>query len=154
MPEFSVSRSLVIAADAAVVFDLIDDFHQWRHWSPWEDSDPEMRRNYTGPMSGVGAGYSWSGNRKAGAGRMEIVSATPSQRVEIALTFLKPFTAENSVRFEIQSFEPGLVRVTWSMSGRTSGLMGVLGRVVPMDRMVGRDFEKGLAKLKLRAEDV
>jgi hypothetical protein len=99
MGDFEVVRSTTIAATPERVHGLIDDFHAWREWSPWEDLDPDLRREYSGSQSGVGARYAWEGNHKAGKGDMEIVSSTP-ERVELRLTFEKPWKATNQVAFE------------------------------------------------------
>ncbi|WP_067815896.1 SRPBCC family protein [Nocardia inohanensis] len=150
MAEFDIQRETVIKADPGQVQALIDDFHQWRKWSPWEGMDPNMERVYSGADRGIGARYSWNGNRKAGKGDMEITSAT-SEAIGIRLRFEKPWKATNDVTFE---FAPrgDATAVTWRMTGRHSGPMALLGRFIPMDRMVGNDFEKGLAQLKAAAE--
>ncbi|WP_026911610.1 SRPBCC family protein [Patulibacter minatonensis] len=149
--EFQIERSTTIAAPAAHVHPWIDDFHHWRSWSPWEEVDPALRRTYSGPASGVGAVYEWSGNRKAGAGRMEILGSTPSSIVTISLRFLKPFKAHNTAVFALAETGAG-TEVRWTMSGP----QGVFGRVFStlfrMDKVVGGDFEKGLAALKAKAE--
>lgn len=150
MGSFEVSRSSVIAAEPAVVHALVNDFREWRKWSPWEDVDPDLERTYTGPPSGVGAHYAWSGNRKAGSGWMEITTSTPEQ-VGITLSFLKPFKATNDVAFQLLPSAEG-TDVTWTMRGEQKGLMAVLGKFVSMDRLVGKDYEKGLAQLKAAAE--
>lgn len=143
-------RSVVIAADRSRVHALVNTFHEWPKWSPWEDLDPELQRTYSGPESGVGARYEWSGNRKAGAGSMEIVSSTPTG-IGIELSFLKPWSATNQVLFTLTP-GVGVTDVNWAMSGEQTGLMAIIGRLIPMDRMVGKDFEKGLARLKAVAE--
>ena len=150
MGSFEVSRSTGIAADPAVVHALVNDFREWRKWSPWEDVDPDLERTYTGPQSGVGAHYAWSGNRKAGSGWMEITTSTPEQ-VGIILSFLKPFKATNDVAFLLTPSAAG-TDVTWTMRGEQKGLMAILGKFVSMDRLVGKDYEKGLAQLKAAAE--
>jgi hypothetical protein len=132
------------------VHGLIDDFHQWRQWSPWEDLDPDLKREYSGAESGAGSRYAWEGNRKAGKGQMEMVDSTP-ERVGVKLTFEKPFKASNDVAFELAPAGDG-TEVTWRMTGEHKGLAGVFGRVMGMDRLVGKDFEKGLARLKTAAE--
>jgi uncharacterized protein YndB with AHSA1/START domain len=148
---FDVSRSTTIAADPARVHDLIDDFHHWTAWSPWEDLDPNLSRTYTGPTSGVGAHYAWRGNRKAGEGSMEITDSSP-ERIEIELAFLKPMSNTNKVEFVLTPTGAG-TDVTWRMSGQVEGLMmSLFSKVMPMDRMVGKDFEKGLTRLKAVAE--
>ncbi len=109
-----------------------------------------MQRDYSGTGSGVGAGYSWRGNRKAGTGRMEITSSTP-EMIGIALSFLKPVKAENRIEFGFAD-AVGATTVTWRMTGQQTGLSALLGTLVPMDKMVGKDFEKGLRQLKHVAE--
>jgi hypothetical protein len=133
------------------VYEQIADFHRWTAWSPWEDVDPAMRREYSGGESGVGAVYAWAGNSKAGAGRMTIVEATEPSRVRIDLAFDKPFKARNDTRFSIEPDGAGS-RVTWTMTGRKTLGVRLMSLVKPMDAMVGPDFEKGLTKLRAVVE--
>ena len=151
MGAFEVVRSTTIAAPRERVHGLIDDFHAWREWSPWEDVDPDLRRDYSGPRSGPGAQYAWEGNRKAGKGNMEITSSTPD-RVGVRLSFEKPWKATNQVAFELSGDGEATTGVTWRMTGRTTGMAALFGRIVSMDRLVGKDFEKGLARMKAAAE--
>jgi uncharacterized protein YndB with AHSA1/START domain len=150
MSTFEITRRAVIEADPARVYDLVADFHQWRSWSPWEGADPALERTYSGADSGVGAQYAWSGNRKAGAGTMQITAAD-SEHIEITLAFEKPFKATNETSFTLDPTPSGGTEVTWSMRGERSGLMGVVGRLLPVDRMIAKDFEKGLAMLDTTA---
>lgn len=150
MAEFDIQRETVIKADPVQVQALIDDFHQWRKWSPWEGMDPDMERVYSGADRGIGARYFWNGNRKAGKGDMEITSAT-SEAIGIRLRFEKPWKATNDVTFEFAP-QGDATAVTWRMTGKHSGPMALLSRFIPMDRLVGKDFEKGLAQLKTAAE--
>ncbi|MBF6163769.1 SRPBCC family protein [Streptomyces gardneri] len=151
MAEFEVVRSAVITADPARVHGLIDDFHEWVRWSPWEDLDPQLQRSYSGAESGVGAKYAWSGNRKAGAGSMEIIGSA-DREIAVRLEFLKPMKATNMVTFTLDPVETG-TEVTWRMTGQQTGLMGWIGKLIPMDKFVGRDFEKGLARLQQAVTD-
>jgi hypothetical protein len=152
MPDFEVVRSETIAAPAARVHGLIDDFHEWRKWSPWEEVDPNLDREYSGAEKGVGARYAWKGNRKAGQGNMEITEDTP-ERVTVRLTFEKPWKATNRVDFELEPAGDAQTRVNWRMTGTNSGFSSVVVRLMGgIDKMVGKDFEKGLAKLKAAAE--
>ena len=150
MGGFAVSRSTTVIADPARVHGLINSFHEWTAWSPWEDLDPALQRDYTGPDSGVGARYAWSGNRKAGQGTMEITSSTPDA-IGLRLAFLKPFRSSNVVTFSLVPAVDG-TEVTWLMTGEQRGLMGLVGRVISMDKLIGKDFEKGLTRLKAVAE--
>ena len=150
MSSYEVSRSTYVDAGPTRVHGLVDDFHEWPAWSPWEGIDPDMQRTYSGPDTGVGARYAWRGNRKAGQGSMEITSSAP-ERVGIELRFLKPWKAVSEIAFELTPSGDG-TDVTWRMTGEQQGLMAVMGKVMPMDRLVGKDFEKGLARLKTAAE--
>ena len=151
MGDFEVKRSATIAAPPAKVHGLIDDFHRWRSWSPWEDVDPNLQREYSGAESGVGARYAWQGNRKAGKGHMEIVESTP-QRVSVRLVFEKPWKADNRVEFDLAPAGEAATDVTWRMLGTNKGMAALFSKVVSMDRLVGNDFEKGLARMKSEAE--
>lgn len=148
---FEVKRSTSIDAAPAVVHALVNDFHEWRRWSPWEDVDPDLERTYSGPDQGVGAHYAWSGNKKAGSGTMEITGSTP-ERIDIALSFLKPFKASNHVDLTFTPSGPG-TDVVYRMTGEHTGISGLFMRFMNLDKMVGPDFEKGLARLKAAAED-
>jgi hypothetical protein len=150
MGEYTVERRAVIDAPAAELHGHIDDFHRWTAWSPWEDVDPDLQRTYAGPDRGVGARYAWTGNRKAGAGSMEIVASSP-EAIDVALAFLKPIRSESTLRFGLVPAGSG-TEVVWRMEGRTSGVMGVVSRFMNFDKLVGPDFEKGLARLKAVAE--
>jgi uncharacterized protein YndB with AHSA1/START domain len=148
--EFEVRREATIPAPRERVFELLSDFHRWPEWSPWEELDPDMRRTHSGAQSGVGAVYEWDGNRKAGQGRMEITDAQAPSRVEVALQFIKPWKSTNHTTFELDERDGG-TRVTWRMVGPKTLMTRIMGVFMSMDKMVGRDFEKGLVRLRDRA---
>jgi hypothetical protein len=147
---FTVEREQRVAATPAAIRERIVDFRRWRTWSPWEDLDPDLKRTYSGPDSGSGAVYEWEGNRKAGKGRMEITAAE-LDAVDIDLQFLKPFKARNAVRFTLQPDGDGTV-VRWTMTGPKTFMTRVMGVFTSMDKLVGKDFEKGLSRLKADVE--
>jgi hypothetical protein len=148
MPSFEHTRSIVIAAPPAAVHALVDDLHAWTKWSPWEGLDADLNRTYTGSEKGVGARYAWAG-KKSGEGSMLVTGAT-SDRIDLDLDFLKPFKANNKVVFHFQP-QGSATRVTWTMSGTRNVLLAVMGKLF-FDGMIGKDFDKGLAKLKVVAE--
>jgi uncharacterized protein YndB with AHSA1/START domain len=148
---YSVSRSIVIKAPAEKIYPLISDFRQWAAWSPWEKLDPNMKRTFTGAASGAGAVYSWDGNDTVGAGRMEIMAAQPPSTIDIKLDFLKPIASQNSTVFALQP-QGTSTQVVWTMSGPSSFMTKLMGVFVSMDKMIGPDFEKGLASMKAVAE--
>jgi hypothetical protein len=148
--DFELARSTSIQAPVATLHALVDDFHEWVAWSPWEGVDPDLQRTYSGPERSVGAAYAWTGNRKAGQGSMEITGVT-EEEIRIRLDFIKPFKAINDVAF---TFEPdgATTAVTWRMTGRRSGLMSAMNKVLNFDKLIGADLEKGLRQLKQQAE--
>jgi uncharacterized protein YndB with AHSA1/START domain len=145
---YTVERAATIAADPQQIYDRIADFHQWADWSPWEDLDPDQQRTFSGAASGPGATYAWSGNRKAGRGRMEIISAQPPSEVRVALEFEKPFKSSNTIEFSLTPEGAGRTRVRWTMTGPKTLMTKAMGLFTSMDKMIGPDFEKGLARLK------
>lgn len=147
---FRIERATMIQAPAEVVAGFITDFHRWTAWSPWEHIDPQLKRSYGGAPSGVGTTYAWEGNNKVGSGRMEILESSAST-IRIQLDFLKPFKAHNEARFDLRA-AGGATTVTWAMTGPSPFLSKLMGVVFNLDRMVGGQFEQGLAKLKAAAE--
>lgn len=148
---FVVERSATIAAPAAAIYPLIADFHNWPRWSPYEALDPSMKRTLSGAPSGKGAVYAWEGNGKAGVGRMEIEGVTEPSRVTIKLDFSRPIVAHNTAEFLLKP-AGGDTAVTWSMKGASPFMFRVMGLFFDMDKMIGKDFAAGLAKLKAVAE--
>jgi len=144
--EYEVTREAIIPAPTADVFAYLVDFHRWTEWSPWEGIDPDLQRSYSGAPSGVGAVYEWVGNRKAGQGRMEITAAEAPSRLVIALQFVKPFKSNTTTTFTLEPRDAAS-RVTWQMVGPKTFMTRLMGIFMSMDKMVGRDFEKGLAQL-------
>jgi uncharacterized protein YndB with AHSA1/START domain len=149
--EFKVQRSTTIAAPAEVVFPFINDFHQWNKWSPWEKRDLNMKKTFEGAPSGTGAVYSWAGNDQVGEGRMTLTESKPNERVVIKLEFIKPFAATNQTEVAL-SPAAGTTGVTWTMSGTNNFVGKAFSLVMNMDKMVGGDFESGLAQLKQLSE--
>lgn len=148
---FRTVRSAVIAAEPARIYPHVDDFHRWAAWSPWEKLDPDLRRTFTGPVKGVGAMYAWEGNSKVGQGKMTILEADEPSRLLIQLDFFKPFEAHNLAEFRFEP-RPGGTEVTWTMSGANTFATKLMRTLVDMDKLVGKDFEAGLANLKQLAE--
>jgi hypothetical protein len=148
---FRVARSLAVNAPADRIFPLIADFHEWAKWSPYEKMDPAMKRSYGGPASGKGASYAWDGNAQAGAGKMEILDAAAPTRVLIKLDFSKPFEGHNQAEFTIAPSGGGAT-VTWAMTGPVPFMMKAMHLVMSMDKLVGGQFEEGLANLKRVSE--
>jgi Polyketide cyclase / dehydrase and lipid transport len=148
---FRVQRSASIQAPPERVFPHINDFRSWGAWSPWEKLDPNLKRTFSGPASGVGSTYEWEGNKKVGQGRMEITQSAPSSNIAIKLDFIKPFQAHNTAEFTLAP-NGGSTDVTWAMLGQKPFLFKVMSVFMNMDKMIGKDFEAGLANLKAISE--
>jgi uncharacterized protein YndB with AHSA1/START domain len=149
--DFSVQRSASIKAPPEKIYPMLADFRQWPAWSPWEKLDPEMKRTLSDPASGPGATYAWQGSSKVGAGRMEIKEVTAPTKVEIQLDFIKPFEGHNIADFILVP-RGDTTEVTWLMHGPTPFVSKLMGVFVDMDKMIGKDFEAGLANLKAASE--
>jgi hypothetical protein len=149
--DFRVARSATIAAPAPAVFAQVNDYRNWTGWSPYEKLDPAMKKGYEGAAAGTGAVYTWAGNSQAGAGRATITESRPSELIRIRLEFLEPFAATNTAEFTFRP-EGDRTAVTWSLTGTRSFMFKAIGLFMNMDRMVGGQFEEGLAQLKSVAE--
>ena len=148
---FRVERSITINASPDKVAGLINDFHQWDAWSPWARLDPAMKTTYSGPPKGPGSVYEWEGNSKVGKGRMEILSTDPA-KTSIKLDFLKPFESHNTSDFVLEP-QGTATRVNWIMYGPMEYFPGkIMSVFTSMDKMIGPDFDKGLASMKADAE--
>ena len=144
---FRVQRATTVKAPPERIFPLINDFHQWATWSPYENKDPAMKRSYSGTASGKGAVYAWEGNKNVGSGRMEILDASAPAKIVIKLDFFTPFEGHNTAEFTMLP-QGDVTNVTWLMYGPLPFMGKIMHVFVNMDRMVGKDFEIGLANLK------
>src|ERR1700691_4700395 len=149
---FSVQRAATVRAPAEKIFPLINDFHQWGIWSPYETRDPAMKRSYSGAVSGKGAVYGWDGNNNVGSGRMEILQTSPPAKIVIKLEFSRPFEAHNTAEFTILP-QGDATDVTWVMHGPAPFMSRLMQVFMNIDRMIGKDFEIGIANLKRLTEN-
>ena len=149
--DFRVTRSANVSAPQVAVFDQVNDLHKWEAWNPWGKIDPAMKESYEGAPAGTGAVYKWAGNNQVGEGKMTITESRPNDLVRIKLEFLKPFasTADTEFTFKPQGNQTG---VTWSMSGKNSFIAKAMCLFMSMDKMVGGQFERGLADMKAIVE--
>jgi hypothetical protein len=148
---FRIQRSTTSKASPDQFFPFINDFHNWSVWSPFEKLDPVMKKNFSGAAGGKGAVYEWEGNSKAGKGRMEIVESSPPGKVAIKLDFIKPFEGHNITEFTMTP-KGDSTEIVWAMHGPCSFGMKIFHVFCNMDKMIGKDFEAGLANLKVVAE--
>ncbi len=148
---FKIERKGAIKASPEKVFGFLNDFKNWAAWSPWEKKDPAMKRIFGANTAGKGATYGWEGNKDVGVGNMEIAESTPPSKLTIKLNFEKPFKASNVVNFTVMPAAGGS-EVTWTMEGKNNFIAKIMGLFMNMDKMVGPDFEAGLANLKAAAE--
>jgi uncharacterized protein YndB with AHSA1/START domain len=150
---FGVQRAAVVKVPAEKIFPLINNFHQWAKWSPWEDRDPAMKRTYSGTESGRGAVYAWDGNKNVGSGRMEILDATSPSKIVIKLDFFKPFEGHNTAEFTmLPQGDNATTNVTWVMRGPAPFMNRVMQVFMNLDKMIGKDFEAGLVNLRKLTE--
>lgn len=149
--EFTVTRSAQFAAPAPAVFAQVNELRRWKAWSPWAKKDPQAKETYDGPAAGAGAVMSWAGNREVGEGRMTIVESRLAERVRFKLEFFKPFAATNDAEFAFRPAGSG-TEVTWTMRGRNNFVGKAMCLVFDMDKMVGGDFEQGLAGIRAIVE--
>jgi len=150
-PAFRITRSATIAAPPEAVFPQVNDLRKWEAWSPWAKMDPDCKMTFEGPAAGTGASYAWAGNNKVGEGHMLITESKPAELILMKLDFLKPMKATNVTEFTFKP-EGGRTVVTWTMSGTNNFMGKAFGLIVNCDKMIGGQFEKGLADMKALVE--
>ena len=148
---FQLARSITIKAPPEKIFPLINDLHAFNRWNPFLKMDPTTKLAYSGPDSGRGAAHEWDGNGQVGKGRIEITESSPASKIVMKLDMITPIEGHNLVLFTLGP-KGDATQVTWSMSGQSAYIAKVIGVVISMDKMVGGEFEKGLADLKAMAE--
>ncbi len=144
---YQVSRSIQTTVEPARVYLLVNDFHNFPNWSPWQKLDPAMQITFGGPPAGVGASYAWQGNKDAGKGQMTIIESIPDRKVGIDLVFIDPFASRARTDIDIEPTAVGS-KITWTMRGEHTFLTKLMSVFMPMDGLVGNDFEEGLGNLK------
>jgi len=144
---FFIARSTAIEAPPEAVFAQVNDLRKWQAWSPYDQRDPAMQRTYTGSSEGVGASYAWNGNNEVGEGRSTITESRANDLIVIRLEFKRPFAATNTAEFTFQAADNSTA-VTWSLRGKYNFVTQAVGLFLNMDKMIGGDFETGLANLK------
>ena len=145
--EFRLERSITIAAAADQIFPMVDNLKKFNEWSPWAKLDPNAKTAFAGPEEGVGATFSWDGNRDVGQESMSNIDSSPNERVRFRMDFIKPMQATNTAEFTFKS-EENLTAVTWALYGHRTYLCKFANMVLDTDKMVGAEFEKGLGNLK------
>lgn len=149
---YDVFRSIEIARPKAEVFEYLKYLEKQREWSPWEKRDPNMEHRFTGTDGTVGAISYWNGNKDVGEGEQEITGIEEGKRIEAELRFFKPWKSQSDCYLEVDEVSEGNTRVTWGFSGRNKFPMSLMMLFMSMDKMVGKDFEEGLASLKTKLE--
>jgi uncharacterized protein YndB with AHSA1/START domain len=148
---FRIQRAASIKAPPEKIFPLINDFQRWDAWSPFEKKDPAMKRTFSGPASGKGSVYAFEGDSQVGAGRLEITDTSAPSKVALTLDMVKPFEGHNIIEFTLEPRGES-TNVTWAMHGAMPYISKVISVFCNMDRMIGKEFETGLANLKTLAE--
>lgn len=150
--EMAISRSIAVNATPDQLYPLIANFRNWRGWSPWDNIDPNLERNYAGAEQGVGATYAWKGNKQVGTGEMTILEATPPSRILIKLHFIAPWETTNTTEFTIKAVG-AQTEVGWHMRGPSPFMVKLMGIFFNMEKAIGKDFESGLTAMKRTAEN-
>ena len=147
----TISREIVIKASPETLFSYINNSKKMNEWMPWQDSDPGVKMQYSGPEEGVGSKSSWDSNGKMGVGNAVVIESIPNKSVKTQLTYTKPMEMSQLAEMTLTPVEGG-TNVKWSVDGHNGFFFRLMGVIMNVEKMVGGEFEKGLAKLKILAE--
>jgi len=149
---YDVSRSIEISKPKTEVFNYLKSLKKMDEWSPWAKKDPNMEKKFTGTDGEVGATSYWNGNKEVGEGEQEITNIIDGERIESELRFLKPWKSTSDCYTAVEEAGKDKTKVTWGFSGKNKFPMSIMMLFMSMDKMVGKDFEEGLASLKSNLE--
>lgn len=149
--EFKVTREIVVSVSAEKVFPYINNSKMADDWMPWKDSDPGVVMTYSGPEEGVGSKSNWDSKGDMGTGEALVVESIPNQTVKTQLTYTKPFQMSQLAEISLSPAAEG-TKISWSVSGHSNFFFKLMGVFISCDKMIGGEFEKGLARLKTKVE--
>jgi len=149
---YRYERSVTIAAPADAVYEHVASLGAMDKWSPWNDLDPNVKKSIEGTDGAVGAVAKWEGNDDIGKGEQRLDTLVPGKLVRTHLTFLEPWQQECGAGIDLAQAGDS-TKVTWFMVGENNFMGKVMGVFMDMDAMIGKDFEKGLGRLKSIAEE-
>ncbi|MFC4212592.1 SRPBCC family protein [Pedobacter lithocola] len=148
---YSVSRSSIINAPDSVIYKNIADFNEFYKWNPWAKMEPTAKVSFAGTPEQPEHLYAWVG-KETGSGQMKIIKVELNKQVDIDLLFKEPFESQADTKFDIKPEGNGN-KVTWTMSGENNLISKWMCLIMGgMDKMIGKDFESGLASLKAKSE--
>ena len=147
---YRVERSIFIKSNPDVIYRLTSNFQQWHLWVPWtKEVDSTAVFEMKGEPAQVGTSWKWNG-KVLGNGEMIASELKRDQLVAYDLAFNKgQYRSKGKIVIENHGDS---CKVSWIDEGDLgynpmSRYMGLF-----MGRMMGPDFEKGMAKLKITVE--
>jgi hypothetical protein len=145
---FSVERSTVIKCPRNDVFNYVRLHSKRGEWNPWDEKDPNMKKEFEGVDGAVGSSYRWDGNKDVGSGIQTIKSMVENERIDSELQFLKPWKSTSDAYLILEDAENGTTNVRWGINGKNKVPMNIMMLFMNFDKMIGTDFDQGLNKLK------
>lgn len=143
---YGVERSTIIASPKHEVFDYIKIIKNQDHYSKWVQTDPNMKKTFTGVDGTIGFIYAWNGNSKAGEGEQEITGVTDGERITTEIRFVRPFKNVGHVYMTTEADTEHSTKVTWGMTGRSPYPLNLMTAM--MKNVLGNDISFSLGQLK------
>ncbi len=146
---FKVEREVVINKPKQEIFDYIKHLKNHDNFTVWAAMDPNMKKEYTGTDGTVGFSFIWASDHKqAGHGKQTITAIKEGEELDTEVHFLKPWDNIAHAYFKTELAEDSQTKVKWGIYNDVKYPMKVMRLFMNMDKMIGKDFDKGLAKLK------
>jgi hypothetical protein len=147
--EYSAGREIIINKPKAAVFDYLKLLRNQNKWSVWGSLDPDMRMIYSGKDGTKGFISAWeSDNKNVGKGEQEILKIVDGERLDYEMRFLKPFKSTSWAHITLTAINENQTKVFWGFNGKMNFPANLMLVFMNMEKMIGKDFEKGLLKLK------
>lgn len=149
--KMNISREIIIQGTPDTIFPYLNNSKLVNSWMPWNTMDPEMVMSFSGPDSGIGATSSWVSKGKMGTGEALVIESVPNQYVKTQLSYTKPFQMSQLATMSLKKMEGG-TKVVWSVEGNKDFFFRLMGLFFDCEKMIGKEFEKGLETLKKQIE--
>jgi hypothetical protein len=144
-------KSISINAPVEKVWQNTNTLKAMDQWSPWNDLDPKMKKDWTGTTGQPGEKVCWE-SKEAGNGCQEVKKADASKkRIDTEIKFLTPYESEANAYVTVVPEGNGS-KATWGFTSKIPYPFTVMKMFMNMEDAIGKDYQKGLSRLKEMSE--
>ncbi len=150
--DYTIKKEITINQPDSIVYEHLRFLKNHKQFNAWFLKDPNMKETTTNTDGQIGYILSYAGNKDLGSGKQEIKGLEKNKKVDIELTFLKPFKSISKTPYELESIGKSQTKVKWTMQGQMKYPLNFALIFINMDSFLGNDVKKSLENLKSNLE--